>query len=217
MPSKPVRRRPIAARLRFPLIVAFLVALAAPGAAQPVPSLPEAAVGRDDAPVTVVEYSSLGCSHCAAFHAEVLPQLKTRYVDTGKVRWVARDFPLGQLQLAGAVAARCAGPQGYLSLMEVLFRTQERWMTSADPIGELEKMMRQTGVGKARFDACLQDRALIEGIMAHAQEVQKSKLVTATPTFVVNGERIVGMTAVEDFAAIIDRHLKSAPPHKPQP
>jgi protein-disulfide isomerase len=211
MPNTPPRRWPIAPRLRFPLIVVFLVALASPAAAQPAPSLPEAAIGRADAPVTVIEYSSLGCSHCAAFHAEVLPQLKTRYVDTGKVRWVARDFPLGQLQLAGAVAARCAGPQGYLSLMDVMFRTQERWMTSADPVGELEKLLRQTGIGKARFDACLQDRALIDGIMAHAQEVQTSKLVSATPTFVVNGERIVGMTPVEDFAAVIDRHLKSAP------
>lgn len=202
---------PLATRLSLPLVFAFVVAVASPVAAQPAPTLPEAVIGRADAPVTVIEYSSLGCSHCATFHAEVLPQLKTRYIDTGKVRWVVRDFPLGQLQLAGAVAARCAGPAGYLPLIDVMFRTQERWMTSADPVGELEKMVRQTGIGKARFDACLQDRTLIDGVMAHAQEVQKSKLVSATPTFVVNGERVVGMTPVEEFSAVIERHLKSAP------
>lgn len=208
----PMRLRITPIVLQILAVLLLLSALDSPGIAQPAPRLPDVSIGRDDAPVTVIEYSSLGCSHCAAFHAEVLPELKARYVDTGKVRWVTRDYPLGQLPLAGAVAARCAGPTGYLALMDIMFRTQERWMVAADPVGELEKLLRQTGIGKARFDACLADRNLIDGIMAHAQELQKAKLVTATPTFMVNGERIVGMTPVGEFAAAIDRHLKTAAP-----
>lgn len=198
------------------VLVATVLALAAPLAAPPKPVLPDAALGRDGAPVTVVEYSSLGCSHCAAFHAEVLPRIKQTYVDTGKVRWIVRDFPLGQLPLAGAVVARCAGPTGYLALIDILFRTQERWMVEKNPIGELERLVRQSGIGKERFDACLADRALIDGIMNHAQAVQKEKLVNATPTFMIGDERIVGMTSFEEFAKVIDRHLAAAPP-KPRP
>jgi protein-disulfide isomerase len=203
--------RPMPTALRFAAFLALIMAVVSPCAAQPAPLLPDVPAGRDDAPVTVIEYSSLGCSHCATFHAEVLPKLKARYVETGKVRWITRDFPIGQLPLAGAVAARCAGPGAYLALVDLLFRAQERWMTDSDPIGELEKLVRQAGIGKARFDACLADRTLIDGIMAHAQEVQKSKLVTATPTFIVNGERVVGMTPVDEFAAVIDRHLATVP------
>ncbi|MDQ2083579.1 DsbA family protein [Xanthobacteraceae bacterium Astr-EGSB] len=206
----------LAALLPSIVFVATVLVHAAPIATPPKPLLPDAAFGRDGAPVTVVEYSSLGCSHCAAFHAEVLPRIKQAYVDTGKVRWVVRDFPLGQLPLAGAVVARCAGPNGYLALIDILFRTQERWMLEKDPIGELERLVRQSGMGKERFNACLADRALIDGVMNHAQAVQKAKLVSATPTFMIDDEQVVGMTSFEEFAKTLDRHLAAAPP-KPRP
>jgi len=198
--------------LRTAAAAAFvlLVAAGSPGAAQSVTdtALRDVVLGRPDAPVAVVEYSSLGCSHCAAFHATVLPRLKTNYIDTGKVRWTVRDFPLGQMPLAGAVTARCAGPNGYLPLLDTLFRTQESWMSSADPIVSLERLARQAGIDKKRFDDCLDDRKLVDGIIARAREVEK--IVSGTPTFLVDGERVVGMTPYEEFAAILDRHLASA-------
>jgi protein-disulfide isomerase len=178
--------------------------------AEPVSPVPEAALGRADAPVTVIEYSSLGCNHCATFHADVLPRLKSDYVDSGKVRWIFRDFPLGQLPLAGALAARCAGPAAYPGLMDILFRSQETWMVSADPIAGLEKTVRQAGIGKERLNACLDDQKMMDAILGRAQELQRTKVVTATPTFLVNGERVVGMNPYENFAAIIDRHLSGA-------
>ena len=138
----------------------------------------------------------------------MLPRLKTNYIETGKVRWTVRDFPLGQLALAGAVVARCVGPDGYLALLDGLFRTQESWMTNDDPIGALEKIARQAGLDKNRFDACLADRRLIDGLIARAREVEKT--VSGTPTFLINGERVVGMLPYEDFAAILERHLKTA-------
>lgn len=199
------------ARFAAPLAALAVFAAVVPCAAQPKQALPDATIGRPDAPVTVIEYSSLGCSHCATFHATVLPRIKTDYIDTGKVRWIVRDFPLGQLPLAGAVTARCAGPSGYLGLIEVLFRTQDSWMDSKDPLAALEKTARQAGIGKQRFDACLADKALIDGIMDRAQEVQKSKTVTATPTFLVGDERVVGLMPFEEFSKIIDKHLKAAP------
>jgi protein-disulfide isomerase len=201
----------LTAALRAFALFAALAVTSLPCAAQPKPLLPDIAIGRADAVLTVVEYSSLGCSHCAAFHAEVLPRLKEAYVDTGKVRWVTRDFPLGQVALAGAVVARCAGPSAYLALMDILFRTQERWMTAKDPITELERLVRQSGIGKERFDACLADRTLIDGVMNHAQAVQKAKLVNATPTFMVGEERVVGMISFDEFSKVIDRQLAAAP------
>lgn len=187
----------------------LFVAALSPGDAQSIAemNLGDAALGRADAPVSVIEYSSLGCPHCATFHATVLPRLKTSYIDTGKVRWTVRDFPLGQLALAGAVVARCAGPDGYLALLERLFRAQEAWMTNADPIAALEKIARQAGVDKKQFDACLADRKLIDGLIARAREVEQT--VSGTPTFLVDGERVVGMMPYEEFAAILERHLEA--------
>jgi protein-disulfide isomerase len=100
--------------------------------------------------------------------------------------------------------------------MDILFRTQEHWMLEKDPISELERLVRQAGMGKERFDACLADRALIDGVMNHAQAVQKAKLVSATPTFMIGDERIVGMTSFEEFAKAIDHHLAAKSP-KPRP
>lgn len=140
----------------------------------------------------------------------MLPRIKAQYIDTGKVRWVVRDFPLGQLPLAGAVVARCAGPDHYLALLETLFKSQAQWMAGKDPIGNLELIARQAGIGQARFDACLKDDALINSIMNKAQDAQKRHAVSATPTFIINGEKVEGAIPFEEFAATLDRHEKKA-------
>jgi protein-disulfide isomerase len=167
-------------------------------------------LGRAEAKVTVEEYSSLGCPHCADFHVDVLPRIKAQYIDTGKVRWIVLDFPLGQLPLAGAVVARCAGPDHHLELLETLFKSQAQWMAGKDPIGNLERIAGQAGIGRARFDACLKDDALINGIMKKAQEAQKRHAVSATPTFIINGEKVEGSMPFGEFAGILERHAKKA-------
>lgn len=196
------------------LCVAMLAGNPAPASAQAANeksvALVDAVIGRADAPVTIIEYSSLGCPHCADVHSLVLPGIKKQYIDTGKVRWIVRDFPLGQLALAGAVIARCAGPQGHLPLLEVLFKTQDDWMTGKDPIGSLAKLAKRAGIDKARFDSCFDDEATIEKIMAQARDVQRKDAVSATPTFFINGEKVVGSLPFDEFSKVIERHLKSA-------
>lgn len=193
------------------LVVALVVALsgaphseAGPNTSSP---LADAVLGASDAPVTVIEYSSLGCSHCAAFHARVLPDIRKRFIDTGQVRWIIRDFPLSRLPLAGAVTARCGGPAVYPRLIEVLFQTQDSWMRSRDPVGELEKMARTAGIDRDRFNACLDDEALIAAILEGATEAEKTQAINATPTFLVGGEKIVGYVPFATMRAVLERHL----------
>ncbi|MDQ2079804.1 DsbA family protein [Xanthobacteraceae bacterium Astr-EGSB] len=200
--------------LAMVLCVAMLAGNPAPASAQAgsekSAALADAVIGRVDAPVTVIEYSSLGCPHCADVHSLILPSIKKQYIDTGKLRWIVRDFPLGQLALAGAVIARCAGPQGHLPLLEVLFKTQDDWMTGKDPIGSLGKLAKRAGIDKARFDSCFDDEATIGKIMAQARDVQRKDGVSATPTFFINGEKVVGSPPLGEFLKIIERHLNSA-------
>ncbi|MFD2181693.1 DsbA family protein [Rhodoplanes azumiensis] len=196
------------------MCLAVLVAggsrLAAEPAAAPADRLLESTQGRPDAKVTVEEYSSLGCPHCSDFHLQILPRIKAQYIDAGKVRWIVRDFPLGQLPLAGAVVARCAGPGGYLELLEVLFRAQEQWMDAQDPIGSLETIAQKAGIQRPQFESCLMDDALIKRILDRARDAQKAHKVSATPTFIVNGEKVVGLMSFDEFARILDRHLAKA-------
>jgi protein-disulfide isomerase len=165
-------------------------------------------LGRADAPVTVIEYSSLGCPHCADFHFEVLPRIKEMYIDNGKVRWIVRDFPLGMLALAGAVVAHCAGPDRYLPTLGILFRSQESWMRSADPLEELRLLSRMAGMSNRQFEACIRDDSLIGKIESQARTAQKERGIEGTPTFFVNGEAIVGAVPFETFKKFIDAKIE---------
>ena len=180
------------------------VAEAEPKASSP---LPDSFLGSADAPVTVIEYSSLGCPHCSDFHAQVLPDIKRTFIDTGKVRWVIRDFPLSQLPLAGAVVARCAGPNGYPALIEALFRTQESWMSNKDPLGALEKLASVAGIDRARFNACLDDQELIKAVIDQRREAADKYGIDGTPSFIVNGEKVVGFVPFATMQTVLERHL----------
>ncbi|MBE0532224.1 MAG: DsbA family protein [Rhodospirillales bacterium] len=195
------------AALAFALTVAFAHPSAADAEPAAPSALPDAVLGKADAPVTVIEYSSLGCPHCADFHAQVMPDIKKAFIDTGKVRWIVRDFPLGQLPLAGAVVARCAGPDGYLGLIEVLFRTQESWMGSKDPLGELEKLARVAGIDRHRFNACLDDQALIAAVIGRLREGRDKYGIDGTPSFIVNGEKMVGFVPLATMRTVLERHI----------
>ncbi len=198
---------------RFVLGIGILALLLAapPAAAGIVPledAVAEMAMGRDDAPVTMIEYSSLACSHCAAFHRDVLPKIKETYIDTGKVRLVYRDFPLGGLALVAAMVARCGGRQKYFGFIEVLFRSQAQWSRSDNPRRELARVARFGGISQTDFEACLVNEPLMTDIRERAADAQQKFGIDSTPTFIIEGEKIVGARPFEDFRDVIEKALE---------
>lgn len=197
---------------RFVLGIGILALLLAvpPAAAGNVPlaeAVAEMAMGRDDAPVTMIEYSSLACPHCATFHRDVLPKIKETYIDTGKVRLVYRDFPLGGLALAAAMVARCGGRQKYFGFIEVLFRSQAQWSRSDDPRRELARVARFGGISQTDFEACLVNEPLMTDIRERAADARQKFGIDSTPTFIIDGEKIVGARPFEDFRDAIEKAL----------
>ncbi len=191
-------------------ILALLLAVppATAGNAPLAEAVAEMAMGRDDAPVTMIEYSSLACPHCAAFHRDVLPKIKETYIDTGKVRLVYRDFPLGGLALAAAMVARCGGRQKYFGFIEVLYRSQAQWSRSDDPRRELARVARFGGISQKDFDACLVNEPLMTDIRERAADAQQKFGIDSTPTFIIDGEKIVGARPFEDFRDAIEKALE---------
>ena len=195
----------------------FLLAVAVPGIARAeLPAvdqmLSERVLGDPKAPVTIIEYASLTCPHCADFQAHVLPEIKKAYIDTGKVKLINRDFPLDGVALRAAMLTRCVAPDRYHSLVDVLFKTQDQWATSADPVKSLAQLGVLAGLSPADADACLKDQALMDGILKARQAAADQAKVEATPTFVFNGgsERIEGAQSFDQFKAVIDKLLSKS-------
>ena len=171
-------------------------------------TLPEQSLGKDDAPVTVIEYASMTCGHCAAFHTNTYPEFKKRYVDTGKVRYILREFPLDPLAAGAFMLARCAGKERYFPLVETLFQQQRNWVVQK-PIEPLFAIVRQAGFTQETFDACLKDQKMLDGIeQVRARGADKFK-VDSTPTFFINGKIYKGALSIDDMAKAIDPLLKS--------
>lgn len=178
-------------------------------------ALSERAIGDKDAPVTLYEHSSLSCSHCASFHKDTLPRLKTDYVDTGKIRIVFRDFPLNAPALTGTVLARCLPEARYYDFITVLFETQEQWLKSDDPTKILRQNAALAGLSPADAESCLSSEALRRGIAERMEEVGKRLGVESTPTFAVNDDpnrKIVGAGDYEQFRAAIEEALAKKSP-----
>jgi protein-disulfide isomerase len=192
-------------------VLAALVVMAglvAPSLAQQgtgAPGASDMVLGDADAPIKIVEYSSLTCPHCAAFHNEILPQIKANYIDSGKARLVYRDFPLDRLALQAAAVAHCGGGDRYFGFIDVLFRTQETWARSNDPIAALARIGRLGGLKREQIDACILDKALVDGIIAVRLQGEKQFNVELTPTFIINGEKVVGARSYEHFKGVLDR------------
>ena len=168
---------------------------------------PDMAMGAADAPVTIIEYSSMTCPHCAAFHGETLPQIKANYIDAGKARLVFRDFPFDRPALLAAALARCAGEERYFGFLDVLFRTQKSWARAANPEEALGRIARLGGLKKDEIDACLADQALLDSIMQSRLQGSQEFEIKSTPTFIINGEKVVGAQPYEYFEEILERML----------
>ena len=160
-------------------------------------------LGPKDAKVTIIEYASMTCSHCAAFHRTTWPALKERYIDTGKVRFTLREFPLDPLATAAFMLARCDGDAKYYPITDLLFDQQQGWAFQQKPVDALEQMLRQAGISKEKFEACLKDQKLYDGVNATKQRGLDTFKVDSTPTFFINGERYKGEMTIDGMEKVI--------------
>jgi len=160
-------------------------------------------LGRADAPVTIVEYASLTCPHCANFHKEVLPKLKKSYIETGKVRLIYRDFPLDRLALAGSMLARCFERDRFFPFIGILFSDQSRWARSADPMKSLGQIARLGGLNPKKFEACFKDKATQTSVLEQRLLGAKSFKINSTPTLFVNGRKFDGGLTFEQLKTVI--------------
>jgi protein-disulfide isomerase len=178
--------------------------------AKPV-SLPDMGLGPANAAVTVTEFASMTCPHCAAFNAEVFPKIKAAYIDTGKIRYVFREFPLDIKAAAGSMLARCiAGGDApkYFAVTDMLFRQQNDWVVK-NTTETLARIGKQAGLSQQQVETCLKDQALLDKIAADQKYASDVLKVDSTPTFFINGDRIKGETSFEEFQKKIDPLLKS--------
>ena len=201
----------------FALLGVFGLLLASPGspdAAAPHPMLADAnavlqitkddrILGNPQAPITIVEYASLTCPHCAHFANDVLPEIKKEWIDTGKAKLVLRDFPLDEPALRAAMIARCAPPERYYAFADTFFAAQEKWVRSTDYREALARLAKLGGMGQAEFDTCITNTELenkiVEGRLRATQELE----VTSTPTFFVNGSKLAGAPTKEEFDKLL--------------
>ncbi len=162
-------------------------------------------LGAEDAPVTIIEYSSLTCPHCASFHRGTLPQVKAEWIDTGRARLVYRHYPLDQLGLRAAAAANCIEGDGFFGFIDVLFENQQNWSRNQDPIGALQKLAGLAGLSPEAFEACITDEAEITRILEVQTDGRDNYEVASTPSFVVNGQRVVGARGYDEFKTVLEQ------------
>jgi protein-disulfide isomerase len=191
-------------------LITEAVAQNATDVAKPV-SLPDMALGRADAAVTITEYASMTCPHCAAFNADVFPKIKSEYIDTGKIRYVFREFPLDIKAAAGSVLSRCIAKDDankYFAVTDLLFKTQADWVMK-NTTESLIRIGKQAGLTQDQIEACLRDQSLLDKLAADQKYAAEVLKVDSTPTFFINGEKIKGETSIEEFEKRINPLLKS--------
>lgn len=160
-------------------------------------------LGPADAKCTIIEYASMTCPHCAKFQKETWPELRKRYIDTGKVRFTLREFPLDPLATAGFMLARCEGDKMYYPITDLLFDQQQGWAFTQKPVDNLEQMLKQAGYTKDKFEACLKNEKIYAGINAVKQRGMDVFKVDSTPTFFINGTRYTGEQTIEAMEKVI--------------
>jgi protein-disulfide isomerase len=174
-------------------------------------SLPDMALGPASATVTITEYASMTCPHCAAFTEKVFPKIKSEYIDTNKIRFVFREFPLDVKAAAGSMLARCIAKDDsakYFAVVDMLFRQQESWVMK-NTTETLIRIGKQAGLSQQQVEDCLKDQALLDKIAADQKYANEVLKVNSTPTFFINGEMVKGEQSFEEFDKRIKSLLKS--------
>lgn len=169
-------------------------------------------MGAADAPITIIEYASLTCPHCAQFHTGTLPKLKSEYIETGKVKYVYRDFPLDGIALRASMIAQCAGPDRYFTFLDVFFQQQPNWLRGNDGeamVASLRRLARTGGMSDAQIDACLGDQKVQDAVLASRMIGEKQYSVRSTPTLIINGKNYSGALPFDELDKILKPLLKS--------
>lgn len=165
-------------------------------------------MGSETAPVTIIEYASMTCPHCAAFATTTFPKLKEKYIDTGKVKYIMREYPLDGLAAAAFMLARCAGPDKYYPLIETFFAQQQKWAVR-EPIPPLTAIAKQAGFTQQSFEACINNKDLLTKVQAMRDRGTQKFKVDATPTFYINGEKHSGAMSIEELDKVLAPLIKS--------
>jgi len=195
----------------FSLLIVLSLAGASPAVAQTPPKATpgggealavqpgDRVLGKADAPITIIEYASLTCPHCAHFTVDVLPKLKQKWIDTGKAKLVLRDFPLDEPALRAAMVARCAPPDKFYPLVDTFFAQQENWVTSRDYRAALEKLAKLAGIGDKQFKTCIEDKKLEDQVVQSRLTAAQQLGVNSTPSFFIDGKKFEGAPTFEAF------------------
>jgi protein-disulfide isomerase len=170
--------------------------------------LGDVVIGEANAPVTIIEYASMTCSHCASFHNTTYPEMKKKYIDTGKVKYILREFPLDPLAAAGFMLARCAGNDKYHAMVEMLFDKQKEWVVQ-NPIPPLLALAKQAGFTQESFESCLKDQKVLEAIESVRTHGAEKLGVQSTPTFFINGQLFRGTLTIAELDKQLEPLLKS--------
>jgi protein-disulfide isomerase len=163
--------------------------------------------GQADAPVTIVEYASMTCPHCSHFHETTYPEMKKKYIDTGKVRFIFREFPLDPLAAAAAMLARCAGKDKFFPLIDAFFAQQKDWVVQK-PLQPMFAIAKQAGFTQQTFDECLANQQMLNGIEETRTRAASKLNVNSTPTFFINGKLFRGALTVEELDKQLAPYLK---------
>ncbi len=221
-PELNLTRRALLGTVAMASVVAALPMLAGSAFAQDVPessgdvdmaavlkpgALPDRALGDATAPVKIVEYMSMTCPHCAHFHNTVFDEIKKKYIDTGKVYFIIREFPFDPRAAAAFMLARCAPEQQYFPFVSMLFKQQQSWATAQDARAALLQMSKMAGFSQESFEACLTNQKLLDDVNATMQRGATEFGVNSTPTFIINGKKYSGDMSVETMSALIDKLL----------
>ncbi|MGP4690614.1 DsbA family protein [Agrobacterium cavarae] len=221
-PELNLTRRALLGTFAMASVVAAMPMLAGSAFAQDVPessgdvdmaavlkpgALPDRALGDPNAPVKIVEYMSMTCPHCAHFHNTVFDEIKKKYIDTGKVYFIIREFPFDPRAAAAFMLARCAPEQQYFPFVSMLFKQQQSWATAQDARAALLQMSKMAGFSQESFEACLTNQKLLDDVNATMQRGATEFGVNSTPTFIINGKKYSGDMSVETMSALIDKLL----------
>ena len=170
-------------------------------------ALTERVIGNSEAPITIIEYASLTCPHCANFHAETLPQIKKDWIETGKAKLIYRDYPLDKYAASAAMIARCAPEDRYFIFLNAFYAQQKNWSSAPDPVKVLTQLAGLGGMSQEDVDACLANGALQDGILQMRLEGQMEYDINSTPSFVIGGKKVTNLT-YKDFNKLLEDAAK---------
>ncbi len=193
------------------MALALMVPAAFAAAADKTETFPiDHVLGKADAPITIIEYASTTCGHCANFHKTTLPKVKAEWIDTGKAKLIFRDFPTAPqpLSVGASMIAHCSGPDRYFGVLGLFMENQDKWLGAANPLDAIQKMVRLAGITADDVQACLQRNDLAQDIQARAEKANKDMDIDSTPTFLINGKKVVGYQDYTEFKKVLEQAAK---------